>query len=145
MLNSLFKTTFGVKLKGNQPMPDDDVLSVVTYEAMHYLAMRTTPKSLIIKSDVADDELQSLRTIEEGYYIRLPEVPDFTGSEPTEILDMDEELSYALMYYSLFVFVKDKSGVPEATKNMYYLESDRLLTIFESNFTRAGGSLYDTL
>ena len=145
MLNSLFKTTIGVKLKGTQPMPDDDTLSVYTYEAMTYVAMRTTPKSLIMKSGVADEELHSLRTIEEGFYIRMPEYPDFAGSEPTEIIDMDEELSYATLYYACYLITKGKSGVPDNIKSDYFAEAERLIGIYDSNFTRAGRNIYDTL
>lgn len=145
MLNSLFKTTVGVKIKGTQPLPDDATLGVYTYEAMQYIATRTTPKSLITKAEVADAELHSLRTIEEGYYIRLPEFPDFSGIEPTEIIDMDEELNYATIYYVCYLITKGKSAVPDNIKSDYFAEAERLIGIFDSNFTRAGGSLYEPI
>ena len=145
MLNSLFKTTIGVKLKGTQPLPDDDTLAVYTYEAITYVATRTTPKSFIIKAEVSDEELHALRTIEEGFYIRLPEFPDFSGIEPTEIIDMDEELSYATMYYTCYLITKGKSGVPDNIKSDYFAEAERLIAIFDSNFSRAGSNLYEPL
>ena len=145
MLNSLFKKTIEVKLKGTQPMPDDDTLAVYVYEAITYMAMRTSPKSLIIKAGVADEELHSLRSVEEGFYMRLPELPDFTGIEPTEIIDIDEELSYATIYYTCYLITKGKSGVPDNIKADYFTEADRLVSLFDSNFSRAGATLYGTL
>ena len=143
MLNSLYKTTLSVKIKGTQPVPDDDTLAVYTYEAITYVATRTTPKVLIIKNEVADADLQFLRAIENGFSIRLPEYPDFT--EDTYPLDIDNELSYAVMYYTCYLITKGKSGVPDNIKADYFNEAERLIAIFDSNFSRAGDTLYGTL
>ena len=143
---SFFKSTVAHKLKGNQPMPSDDELSVIAYEAMIYVATRTTPKSYIIKSGTMDNELDSLRTIEEGFYIRMPEIPKFDGTgENGDVIDMDNELMYATIFYTAFLLVTSKSGVPKSLKEEYLLECERLIAIFDSNFSRAGSNLYEPL
>ena len=145
MLNSMFKSSVEYKLKGNSPMVSDDELSVITYEGIVFISSRTTPKSLITLADVDSDENNSLRAIEDGYYIRIPDVPLFDGSEPTELIDIDEELSYALVYYVCYLVVKPKSGVPDRIKNEYLSEAERLIALYDSNFTRAGEELYDVI
>ena len=147
MDNSFFKATVAQKLKGNQPMPSDEELSVLTYEAIIYVATRTTPKSFIIKSGTMDNELESLRTIEEGFYIRMPETPYFDGTEGPngDVVDIDNELIYATIFYTCFLIVTAKSGVPKGLKEEYLLEAERLISIFDSNFTRAGSNLYELI
>lgn len=145
MLNSMFKSSVEYKLKGNSPMVSDAELSVITYEGIVFISSRTTPKSLITLADVDSDENNSLRAIEDGYYIRIPDVPLFDGSEPTELIDIDEELSYALVYYVCYLVVKPKSGVPDRIKNEYLSEAERLIALYDSNFTRAGEELYDVI
>ena len=145
MLNTMFKASVAFKLKGNSPMVTDDELQVITYEGIQYLSSRTTPKTLITLDDIDADENDSFRAIEDGYYIRLADIPDFTGTEPTEVIDMDEELTNALIYYVCYLVVKPKSGVPDNIKNEYLSEAERLINLYDSNFTRSGDELYDVI
>lgn len=152
MLNTKFKSTVAFKLKGNAPMITDEELEFVTYEGMHYIATRTTPRCLIVKStEENEQELNALRTIEDGFYVRMPTEPNFTNIEPTEIIDMDESLTYALAYYVCYLIVKTKSIVsPNAVvvadvKAEYRDAAENLITLFESNFSRGGDTLHDII
>lgn len=145
MLNTMFKASVAFKLKGNAPMVTDEELQVITYEGIQFLSSRTTPKSLITFDDVDEDEVNSFRAIEDGYYIRIADVPDFTGAEPTEVIDMDEELTVALIYYVCYIVVKPKGGVPDNIKAEYLSEAERLINLYDSNFTRSGDELYDVI
>ena len=63
---------------------------------------------------------------------------------------MDEDLSFAVIYYALHVIFKGNEprqamsgggGIKESFKSL----ADDVIGVYQSNFTRAGGTLYGLL
>jgi len=143
------KTIIEGKVAGTRPMPTDEQLSFDVYEAMQYVATMTTPRVLLRNSETSVME-STFRVIEECSYITNPDRPifDVSNKEYSDVkhLNIDEDLVFAVIYYALHIIMKGNEptqvgGNKKTAKDM----ADDLISIYESNFARAGASIYDTL
>ncbi len=80
-------------------MPPDNVLEEKVFEALLYVATLCEPIVLLRKKYVDDDA--EFRALKNGFFIAMPEYPDFTL--PERQLQIDESLSYAVVNYACFM------------------------------------------
>lgn len=66
---------------------------------MYYVCGRCVPSELT--RDAVDSEDRVLRNIEAGQFIAVPEYPDLSST--TKHLQIDESLTYAVIYYTAFL------------------------------------------
>ena len=97
------KSSIAYKLSTGRKLPEDDVLASIVFEAMYYVAGRCTPRELT-KSHM-DYEEKVLRFLDNGRFVSIPEYPDF--SKPDRHLLIDEDLTYAVIYYVCFIISRD--------------------------------------
>ncbi|MBR8466176.1 hypothetical protein KDE13_07470 [Campylobacter sp. faydin G-140] len=93
----LFKGKSGIKI------PDDEILSELFLEAMLYVATKCTPSELMER--YVSPKMQVFRNLANETFIRIPKKPDFKSD--TEHLQIDEELSYAVIYEVLYLLNKE--------------------------------------
>ena len=99
MLLSSVKKSIEKNLTGSYKVPEDDVLEEKIYEAMLYVATQCEPSVLLRKKHV--DEEAEYRSLKDGFFLVLPEFPDFTYE--TRHLHIDESLVYAVINYVCFM------------------------------------------
>ena len=122
MLLSTVKKTVEYRLSGAKKLPEDAHLSNLFMEALYYVATKCIPQELLREED-SDEGV--LRNLEDGSFIVVPDEPDFTST--TDHLMIDEELTYACIYYACFLVSKDGS-----MKQM----ADEIINEYISNFGR---------
>ena len=93
------KVSIEKNMEQSYKMPEDSVLSEKVFEAMLYVSTQCEPQVLLRMKYIDDDAL--FRDLKNGYYIMLPEYPDFTKDE--RVLQIDETLSYAVINYACFM------------------------------------------
>lgn len=99
MLLSSVKKSIERNMAGSFKLPDDNVLQEKIYEALLYVASSCEPLVLLRKKDVDDDE--QYRQLSDGFYLALPEYPDFQYEN--RHLNIDEALSFAVINYVSFM------------------------------------------
>lgn len=92
-----------LRISGAHRMPEDELLADYFQEAMVYMGMRCEPNEMLCDAN-ADLEYTVLRNLDNGYFIRMPEYPDF--NEDRHLL-IDEGLSYACINYVCFLITGD--------------------------------------
>ncbi len=151
MLISTSKKILEQRLKGIRPTPDDDMLSEYGLEALVYIATRTTPKTLTMDLVVEGDDYTVLRMLEDNMFIVYPDKPVYDIASPdysaTSQLNMDEELSYAAVYYMAWlILVGNESGSRAGVaRDRFKKQVDDYITLYDSNYTRAGRETYDLM
>lgn len=148
MLVSTSKTILADKLQGIRPMPSDESLTEIALEAMIYIATRTTPSVLI--KDVATDgqEFVVLRVIEDNKYIVYPQKPVYDLRDPNyseiSILNIDEDLSYAVVYYMAELIVHGNENISNQSTSLskFMSKVNEYISLYDSNFSRAGRETY---
>jgi hypothetical protein len=107
MLLSLVKKQIQNKCSASFSVPKDEILCDIIYEAMLYVCTLCIPNELLRKDlTLEKNYVEVFRLIKNGMYIKSPEYPDFSGSN--RHLQIDEALTYAVIYYSCFIIGKMK-------------------------------------
>ncbi len=149
MLIKDVKTVIEGKLAGTRPTPSDEQLSFDVLEALQYVASTTTPR-VLLRNTETDVQESTFRVIEECSYITIPDKPvfDVADKDYSEVrhLNMDEDLVYAVIYYALHVIMKGNEPTQTGgNKLTFKQQADSVISVYQSNFTRAGGILYELL
>jgi hypothetical protein len=105
---------------------NDEILAQNVYEALLYVCSMCVPSELI-KDGIAENYIEVLRHIEGGKYIKAPEYPDFSDTQ--KHLQIDEALTYAVIYYSCFLVGKMEN---QMLKQM----CDEITGIYNANYSR---------
>jgi hypothetical protein len=105
---------------------DDSILEGIIYEALLYVCSMCEPSELI-QIGVAPNYIEVLRHIEGGKYLKAPEYPDFTKTN--RHLQMDEALTYAVIYYSCFIISKMENIILKQL-------ADEIVAVYKSNYSR---------
>lgn len=126
MLLAKVKEAIKKKSEDSYKLPDDETLANIVHEASLYVCSLCEPSELIRKDNVLNDkEHRVFRHIENGLFIKVPEYPDF--SKEMYHLQMDEALTYAVIYYACFIISKQKDMNFKALAN-------ETINIYRSNF-----------
>lgn len=102
---SLIKSSIEYRLSMGKKLPNDDVLASFLFEAVYYVAGKCTPFKLL--KSYSDYEENVLRPLDGARFISVPEYPDLTKTE--RHLLIDEDLTYAVVYYVCFIISSDAS------------------------------------
>lgn len=143
------KTIIESKVAGTRPMPSDEQLSFDVFEALQYVATETTPR-VLLRNSKTDKQESTFRVIEECSYITTPDRPiyDVANKDYSEVthLNMDEDLVYAVIYYTLhIIFQGNEPTQLGGNKKTSEDKANDLIAKFQSNFSRAGATLYGDL
>ena len=120
---SILKSTIQYKLSQGKKLPDDAILASIIFEAMYYVCGRCVPSELV-KTHM-DYEEKVLRHLSGGRFIAIPEYPDF--SKLDRHLLIDEDLTYAVIYYTCFIIgrsVDDKAMADDIINEHISKEGD---------------------
>ena len=131
MTLSNFKSSLSLKLKGDVDIPTDEELSILTMEAMYYIASICMPRELLVLYTEADTcNCDILRLVDGGAFIKVPDTPDFVTQPAVDHLMIDEDLTYAVIYYIGSCITTD------AGKKQWYLnKSHEIVGIYNNNFS----------
>lgn len=99
MLLTHVKSSIQYRLSGGKKLPEDTLLASFVYEAMYYVAGKCVPSELI--RSYADHQDKVMRPLQNGRFVSVPELPDF--SKTSRHLLIDEDLTYAVIYYTCFI------------------------------------------
>ena len=99
MLLTQVKTSIQYRLSSGKKLPDDTLLASFIYEAMYYVAGKCVPSELV--RSYVDHQEKVMRPLQNGRFISVPEYPDF--SKTSRHLLIDEDLTYAVIYYTCFL------------------------------------------
>jgi hypothetical protein len=112
---STAKDIYKRKSAQSYDMPDDETLGSFFLEALIHTASRCEPTALLHR--VGDESgVEVLRLINEEYFIALPEKPDF--GYPENNLNIDEQLSFAVINYACFLHTFQKGFEDICNKNI---------------------------
>jgi len=103
MLLTHVKSSIQYKLSGARKLPEDVVLASFLFEAMYYVAGKCVPNELIRSYEDHQDKV--MRPLQSGRFLTVPEFPDFTKT--TRHLLIDEDLTYAIIYYTIYIIGKN--------------------------------------
>ena len=148
MLISTAKKIITQRLKGIRPVPEDDMLSEYTTEAIRYMAIRTMPKVLTRDLEVEGEDYDVLRMLEDNMFIIVPNSPVFDIADPdykiTSNLHIDEDLSYAVVYYVVWLILIGAEAQSSAgvVRDRMMKQVNDYISLYESNYTRAGRATY---
>ena len=99
MLLTHVKSSIQYRLAGGKKLPEDTLLASFVYEAMYYVAGKCVPSELV--RSYIDHQEKVMRPLQNGRFISVPEYPDF--SKTSRHLLIDEDLTYAVIYYTCFI------------------------------------------
>ena len=148
MLISSAKTILEQRLKGVRPVPEDVMLTEYGKEALMYIATRTIPRILTRDLVVEGEDYNVLRMIEDNMFIVVPNTPVFDVANPdyssTSQLHIDEELSYAVVYYMAWLILMGNEAASRAgvMRDRMKKQVDNYIELYDSNYTRAGRETY---
>ena len=148
MLISTAKKILSQRLAGIRPLPEDDVLTELGSEALIYIATRTTPRVLTRDIYIEGDDYSTLRVLEDNMFIVVPDKPIFDianeNYSSTSQLHMDEELSYAVIYYvGYLILLGNEANTRGGTaRDKFKEQCEDYIAIFDSNYSRAGRQTY---
>jgi len=148
MLISSAKTILEQRLKGVRPVPEDVMLTEYGKEALMYIATRTIPRILTRDLVVEGEDYNVLRMIEDNMFIVVPNTPVFDVANPdyssTSQLHIDEELSYAVVYYMAWLILMGNEASSRAgvMRDRMKKQVDNYIELYDSNYTRAGRETY---
>lgn len=151
MLLSDAKRLLEQRLKGIRPIPDDSMLDMLFFEAIVYVATRTTPRVLTKDIGVEAEDYTVLRVIEDNMFIVMPDKPIFDISNEnysaTAILHIDEELCFAVVYYVAYLILTgSEANTRGSTARADFLkQANDYISMFDSNYSRAGRETYGLL
>lgn len=97
-----FKELLAYKLRATNKLPNDEVLSTLTHEAMLWVANKYVSAELL-RYNETDERVY--RQIADDCFIAVPDMPDFSDTE--RHLMIDEPLSYAVMNEVAFMHTAD--------------------------------------
>jgi len=125
------KKILTLKLRRDIKVPDDDDLEIALFEAIYEIAAECEPSELIVHPDdlVDDDSIIVLRSIIDGYFLKVPEFPDFDF--PDRHLMLDEELTYAAIYLAI-TYLIDK---PDRTVK-YTERAMKIIGAYKANYSK---------
>ncbi len=144
MLISSAKNILDQRLKGIRPTPEDNLLSEYGLEAITYIATRTMPKVLTRDLEVEGEDYTVLRMIEDNMFIIVPNKPVFDIADAnysaSSQLHIDEELSYAVVYYMAWLILVGNEATSRAgvARDRFMKQVNDYISLYESNYTRAG-------
>jgi hypothetical protein len=127
MLLSHIKNAILQKCTASFKVPDDELLQSILHEASLYVCSMCSPSELIREDKTFElDYVKVYRLIEGGKYIKVPEYPDL--SKPERHLQIDEALTYAVIYYACFIVGKMKDfGLKK--------QCDDIIGVYATNFS----------
>jgi len=133
MLTSRAKDIFNTKIKaiGGLNPPTDAELNEFLYEAMIYAATKCIPNELL-RSSENENETAILRFIGGGDFIVLPEMPNV--SDDLQHLQIDEELSYAVINKAVSLFCRDLNHIRK-----FENEADNAINRYKANYSKIKG------
>ena len=108
------------KVHDDHELPATDKFCTLCYTAIKKIAKETTP--LILKETELPDN-GALRKISKDVYLRIPYRP----RKETDIVDMDEVLDEAVVYYMLASIDKVRAGAWMTLFNKEILQFDDIL------------------
>lgn len=116
------KNALSYKIAGGRKLPDDEVLSNMFVEAILWVANKCVPAELLKQSY---ENCRVYRNIENGFFIRIPEKPNFSD-ENTHLM-IDESLNFAVINYVAYLIEQNEAYRRDALEiiNEYNANSGR--------------------
>ncbi|AQW85555.1 hypothetical protein CPIN18021_0293 [Campylobacter pinnipediorum subsp. caledonicus] len=102
MIASEFKKLLSLRGKSGINLPSDELLNELVKEAIVFVATKCVPSELVVKDTT---NIRLLRRLSNGFGLRIPDKVDINSTE--KHIQIDEVLTYAVMYEVLFLLNKD--------------------------------------
>jgi len=131
MTFSRVKSAITLKLKRDIKAPVDADLEEALYEALYEIATECEPSELVVHPDDLEDDssVTVLRSIADGYFIKVPEYPDLS------ILDremmIDEELAYPAIYLAITYLIDNEERTAKYSYRAY-----KTIGAYKANYSK---------